>query len=345
MILLKKILRKLYHFIAFLSLFLIVSLPVNAETVTVSYNKLVTTASNLTSGIQCNSSYCVHYNVPVQFNRDFTTLWTGNSSKTCNSQATVSGHLAIEGSGELTINPDWISSNLLSVYLTTNNNNVSYTCNYSNPNNGHLYYTCFVGSMSSSFNIGYTLRRRTTSTAYTNTTSIVYRSVDINCSSSGTGNTQEITDNNNFNTDRVIRDADRNSELEREKIQGNTDAINGLKDNITDSNIDSSDSSINNLKDKIPTNSVISDLLLLPVRFLQNFVNALGSSCSRFSLGSLYGTELFMPCINIESYLGSAIWTTIDLIISGLFVYSLRKKFIQIYQNLTNLKNGGNEVD
>lgn len=121
--------------------------------------------------------------------------------------------------------------------------------------------------------------------------------------------------------------------------------LGNIDDTLNDSSVDSSDDTINNLKNKIPTNSVISDLLLLPVRFLQNFVNALGSSCSSFSLGSLYGTELFMPCINIENYLGSAIWTTIDLIISGLFIYALRKKFIEIYENLTNLKNGGNEVD
>ena len=121
--------------------------------------------------------------------------------------------------------------------------------------------------------------------------------------------------------------------------------LGSIDNTLNDSSVDSSDSTINNLKSKIPTNSVISDLLLLPVRFLQNFVNALGSSCSQFNLGSLYGTNLYMPCINIESYLGSGIWTTIDLIISGLFVYALRKKFIEIYENLTNLKNGGNEVD
>ena len=118
-----------------------------------------------------------------------------------------------------------------------------------------------------------------------------------------------------------------------------------LNDNITDSSIDSSDSTINNLKNQIPTNSVISDLLLLPVRFLQNFVNALNSSCSPFSLGSLLGTNLIMPCINLENYLGSTIWTMIDLIFSGMFVYGLRKKFIEIYHNITNLKNGGNEID
>lgn len=123
------------------------------------------------------------------------------------------------------------------------------------------------------------------------------------------------------------------------------DEIRNVDGTLKDSSIDSSDNTINGLKNQIPTNSVISDLLLLPIRFLQNFVNALNSSCSSFSLGSLLGTNLTMPCINIENYLGSTIWTMIDLIFSGMFVYGLRKKFIQIYQNLTNLKNGGNEVD
>lgn len=131
----------------------------------------------------------------------------------------------------------------------------------------------------------------------------------------------------------------------RQQQDWTRDEIRNVDGTLKDDSVDSSDSSINNLKTKIPTNSVISDLLLLPVRFLQNFVNALGSSCSQFNLGSLYGTNLYMPCINIQNYLGSGIWTTIDLIISGLFVYKLRKKFIEIYENLTNLKNGGNEVD
>lgn len=121
--------------------------------------------------------------------------------------------------------------------------------------------------------------------------------------------------------------------------------LGNIDDTLNNSNVDSSDSTINSLKSQIPTNSVISDLLLLPVRFLQNFVNALGSSCSSFPLGSLYGYNLFMPCIDIQSLLGSGIWTTIDLIMSGFFIYALRKKFIQIYQNLTTLTNGGNEVD
>ena len=121
--------------------------------------------------------------------------------------------------------------------------------------------------------------------------------------------------------------------------------ITNIDGTLKDSTVDSSDNTINSLKNQLPTNSVISDLLLLPVTMLQSIVNALGGTCASFNLGSLYGTNLIMPCIVLENYLGSAIWTTIDLIFSGMFILAIRKKFIQIWENITNLKGGANEVD
>lgn len=102
---------------------------------------------------------------------------------------------------------------------------------------------------------------------------------------------------------------------------------------------------LENLSNDLPTNSVISDLLLLPVTMLQSIVNSISGSCSSFNLGSLYGSNLVLPCINIQSYLGSTIWTFIDLVFSGTFILVIRKKFIQIFENITNLRNGGNEVE
>lgn len=154
-----------------------------------------------------------------------------------------------------------------------------------------------------------------------------------------------ILNNSGLASASSVQEVQRSIQEVKQELSEVADSVDNVNDTLNDSTVDSSDSTINSLKNQIPTNSVISDLLLLPVRFLQNFVNALGSSCSQFSLGSLYGTNLYMPCINIENYLGSGIWTTIDLIISGLFIYALRKKFIEIYENLTNLRNGGNEVD
>ena len=338
---LKKVIRKLYHLIWFLSLFILFFIPnVNASSVTVSYPNLYTTNGNLSSGIQCNNTFCVNYNVPVRFNTNFITEWKVNSSKTCSAQVSISGHINVQGSGELVINPDWYASNLLRVYA--NINNVEHQCTYNTPDAGHIYYTCLLPSLPTSFSINYQFRERTTSSVTTSTTSIVYRDLDVNCSSDSNENithsTDRIINSQNSNTDRIIND-------NRQQQEQTRDSIDNIDDTLNDSSVDSSDNTINNLKTNIPTNSVISDLLLLPVRFLQNFINALGSSCSQFNLGSLYGTNLFMPCINIENYLGTAIWITIDLIISGMFVYKLRKKFIEIYENLTNLKNGGNEVD
>ncbi len=127
--------------------------------------------------------------------------------------------------------------------------------------------------------------------------------------------------------------------------QQTTTAINDMNDTIKNDNIDSPNNSISQMEQNLPTNSVISDLLTLPIRMFQNIVNAVNGSCSPFSLGALFGTNLVLPCINIQNYLGSALWSSIDVIFCGIFVLSMRKKFVEIFENITSLKNGGNELE
>lgn len=131
------------------------------------------------------------------------------------------------------------------------------------------------------------------------------------------------------------------------KIDATNNAINDVNSSLNDSSVDGSNTTdtIDNLSGDLPTNTVISDLLLLPVNMLQAIVNSIGGTCASFSLGSLYGTNLVMPCINLQQYLGSSIWTFIDLVFTGMFILVIRKKFIQIFQNITNLRTGGNEVE
>lgn len=131
------------------------------------------------------------------------------------------------------------------------------------------------------------------------------------------------------------------------RLDETNQSINDLNDSLNDSDVDNSKAidTLEDLSSSLPTNSVISDLLLLPVRMLQAIVNSIGGNCSSFNLGSLYGTNLILPCINIQSYVGSGIWTFIDIVFSATFVIVIRKKFIQIFENITNLRNGGNEVE
>lgn len=134
-------------------------------------------------------------------------------------------------------------------------------------------------------------------------------------------------------------------------IEKNTEdtknAIEDTNDTLKDDSIDNSNTSstLEDLSEDLPTNSVISDLLLLPVRLFQSILNSINGSCTTFNLGSLFGSNLTLPCINIESLLGSSLWSVIDILFSGAFVLVIRKKFVDIFENLTELRNGGNAVE
>lgn len=381
MIILKKVIRKLYHLIWFLGAFLLFSPCVNAvggtsetngvEFVTAPYARMYdNTNENLTEITVNYNSTGKYYYGDLYYNGadtaggniNFTSLTPIQSGYTYALSILVGSPVSFKVSTKRVC----IAENAANAVTRWHNNwcvTPSYTdstgtsqfhiANSSYPNTiGYsiLYYIFTSNVSGRSINIAF----NSNDGAYSTTT--VFGGYKLELLSDNSSLTQSqiqsavqnsglATANSVAQVQQGINEVKQELSGVQQQQQQTNEKLDSIDDTLNDSNVDSSDSTINNLKDKIPTNSVISDLLLLPVRFLQNFVNALGSSCSRFSLGSLYGTELFMPCINIESYLGSGIWTTIDLIISGLFVYSLRKKFIEIYENLTNLKNGGNEVD
>lgn len=133
----------------------------------------------------------------------------------------------------------------------------------------------------------------------------------------------------------------------KEELQNVNSSIQETNDTLTDDTIDGSNTTgtLEDLSEDLPTNSVISDLLLLPVRLFQNILNSINGSCSTFNLGSLYGSNLTLPCINIETLIGSTLWSVIDILFCGAFILVIRKKFVDIFENLTELRNGGNAVE
>lgn len=128
-------------------------------------------------------------------------------------------------------------------------------------------------------------------------------------------------------------------------INNNTQAVNGVNDSINDSTTDDPTNDLNDMTQNETSNSVISDLLLLPITLFQNILNAINGTCNSFNLGNLFNSNLMLPCINIKRYLGDALYNVIDVIISGLFVLSIRKKFVDIFENITSLKDRGNELE
>lgn len=128
-------------------------------------------------------------------------------------------------------------------------------------------------------------------------------------------------------------------------INNNTQAVNGVNDSINDSTTDDPSNDLNDMTQNQTSNSVISDLLLLPVTLFQNILNAISGTCNSFNLGNLFNSNLTLPCINIKNYLGNSLYNVIDVIISGIFVLSIRKKFVDVFQNITSLKDRGNELE
>lgn len=87
-------------------------------------------------------------------------------------------------------------------------------------------------------------------------------------------------------------------------------------------------------------NANVSDLVNLIPQTLQVIINGFERGCiGGYSLGSLFGTELVLPCINPVDYLGSFLWGMIDAILCLCYLIPFSKWLVNTYNDLTSLKN------
>lgn len=94
----------------------------------------------------------------------------------------------------------------------------------------------------------------------------------------------------------------------------------------------------------ISSDTPISDLLTMPITLVQAYLDGFGGSCSSINLGSLYGTNLIIPCIDLESKLGSGLWTLIDVLFSLFMVYNIAMLVIRIFDDVTSLNDTFKDV-
>lgn len=100
-----------------------------------------------------------------------------------------------------------------------------------------------------------------------------------------------------------------------------------------------SDNDINSLFQELDVSSdtPISDLLTMPITLVQAYINGVGGTCSAVNLGSLYGTNLILPCIDLEARLGSGLWNLIDVLFSLFMIYNIAMLIINIFDKVTSL--------
>lgn len=148
--------------------------------------------------------------------------------------------------------------------------------------------------------------------------------------------------NNNINaTNRNIAGVEANlsSQITTTRQQLNQ-KMTEINDTMNDDSTDDPDGKINDASSKVATDNVISQLVLLPVTLFTKVLASLNSTCVNYNLGELYGHNLTMPCIVIQNYVGGVLWNIIDILISGLLIYAISRKFVKVFNELSQMKEG-----
>lgn len=120
-----------------------------------------------------------------------------------------------------------------------------------------------------------------------------------------------------------------------EKIKENTKAVNDSLNDQSDANTSGFLQDIN----QDYSNNPVSDLITMPITFLQTLNNNVSGSCITWDLGALLGTNLTMPCINLQQRLGSNLYNLIDMAICLFLAYNLGLMCVTIWNNMTSLKD------
>lgn len=214
-----------------------------------------------------------------------------------------------------------------------------YLCSYSvafkSKSNGYYLFTAFNSASKGSFTeedfsfLGYSFNVLGDGQLDSNTIRSAL-SQDFN-----TVNTNILNAQNSINNNMNIM----KNEI-KQKQQETTDAVQEQTDFLKDTSTPNS-GDIDNVLNTVNTNNAnVSDLVNLIPSTLQVIINGFNQGCSGgYSLGSLFGTELVLPCINPVEFLGSFLWGIIDSILCLFYLIPFSKWLVNTYNDLTSLKN------
>lgn len=120
-------------------------------------------------------------------------------------------------------------------------------------------------------------------------------------------------------------------------IDDTTKDINGYLQDDSQANMNSF---WNDIKDIGIDESPISSFITLPITLINDFIDGLDdNTCKSFNLGNLLGTDLILPCINPQNFLGQNLWTIIDALTSVFMIYNIVMLFVKVFNDLTSLKD------
>lgn len=167
-------------------------------------------------------------------------------------------------------------------------------------------------------------------------TSVQMNSVNMiqNFKLGGPSESQDIINNQNQNTQDIINNDNNNTDKITQNQDENTDKINDTLTDTTQPNLD-------NFTYTDSTSGLVSSFLTMPITLLRIFNKP--PTCKPINLGSLYGSELTLPCIEPKNYLGDTIWGLVDLFLVFTMITNIAQLFIYVYEKFKNLDDFYNE--
>lgn len=117
-----------------------------------------------------------------------------------------------------------------------------------------------------------------------------------------------------------------------------TNAINKTNDTLKDQSDANTSGFLQDINQDY-SNNPVSDLITMPITFLQTLNNNVSGSCITWNLGSLLGSNVTMPCINLQEIIGSNLYNLIDMAICLFLAYNIGLMCVTIWNNMTSLKD------
>lgn len=160
--------------------------------------------------------------------------------------------------------------------------------------------------------------------------------------------TDAIITNNNQNTQEIINNQNNNTTIINESITDIEDILN----DDTDADV----SILFDIEDYMPSDTPITNLLLLPINLLNASYNGLNGTCQAWEIpmGSFFNNySLTFPCINLAhrfgnqsgwTWQGFSLWEIIDYMFSIYMIYNLAMLVIAAYTKISSLVDPWEEL-
>jgi len=240
------------------------------------------------------------------------------------------------GNGSPGLHLDWF---LLGSNSYQNPNNSWTTLNQqSGPAGAYLEYinhipftSSYNGTQQVSLSYSFETPRTITQVSYENKRLNYNGSTSSETNATINNGVNNIINNNNTNTNNIINNQNNNT---NKIIDSQNQTNNTIKDDTPPE-----DSDVKGIFDfdSNTSNTPISDLISMPITLLQAYLDGFSASCTTFNLGTLFGHNLSIPCIQPQRYLGDNLWSLIDICISLFLSYNVGLMCISIFESITSL--------